>query len=411
MRSSLAAALIPFALVACAFAFLLNLGGQVDATDNTLDWWPTPDVTADVTVHTYLLIDSQPVIEGNEITFGITCQNWSDNTANNVSIGFELPESTTYVNSSNPGFILVQNGSQVMFIRDRLSAFEQGWLSVTARIDDGTPPGTLLQAKATISTLDYESNYDNNDSAVVVTVLASQPDLSVRHDLYTGDVAANEEVTYRVSYSNRSGIEAHNTAITLTLPISTTYVSHTPNSNFTATVTDNTIVWTNPLIPALDWNPQRGYGDLYVTARVSDAYAAGEWLTSNVEISTSDAEYEYENNRTRLTVKPGQAGQFGAAVTSLDDSSLAMLNEGGFDWMLYYLDWSATEPTDNEYVWDELDAAVWQAWWHQMKLVVRVDRTPGWARSSGTSSAPPVRSAEAGRFPGSSGKAMAKNCE
>jgi hypothetical protein len=110
-----------------------------------------------------------------------------------------------------------------------------------------------------------------------------------------------------------------------------------------------------------------------------------------VEISTSDVEANYDNNVNRLTIKPEAHRLYGGAVTSVDDKTMQLLNVGGFDWMIYYLDWSETEPQDNQYYWRDLDDAIWKAWWYNLKLAVRVDRAPAWAKPPGSSeTAPPT---------------------
>jgi uncharacterized repeat protein (TIGR01451 family) len=75
----------------------------------------------------------------------------------------------------------------------------------------------------------------------------------------------------------------------------------------------------------------------------------------------------------------------------VDDKTMQLLSAGGFDWMIYYLDWSETEPSKGTYNWRDLDSAIWQAWRYHLKLAVRIDRAPDWARPPGSGeTAPPT---------------------
>ncbi len=57
-----------------------------------------------------------------------------------------LPEHTTYVSSSGPGFTLIQAGpTQVVWFKNLLTQFERGWLSVTVRVNDDAPVGAGVE--------------------------------------------------------------------------------------------------------------------------------------------------------------------------------------------------------------------------------------------------------------------------
>jgi uncharacterized repeat protein (TIGR01451 family) len=138
--------------------------------------------------------------------------------------------------------------------------------------------------------------------------------------------------------------------------------------------------------------------ELYLKVRISDDFDPNtDWLEDVVEIGTTDPETNYDNNLNRHVWKP-EPTNYGAAVTSVDDKTMQLLSAGGFDWMIYYLNWSETEPQDNQYYWRDLDDAIWKAWWYNLKLIVRVDRAPAWARGPGTATAPPSDPAKLGEF-------------
>ncbi len=331
---------------------------------------------------------------GNLVKYEIYFINQSSTTANDVRIVDTLPASTTYVSSTQPGFVLIQAGpEQVVWVKNMLSVFEGGWLSLTLRVDDDAPLGDWVENSVYILCLDSESNYDNNEWTYTEVVLPPQPDLTVRKELYPGStVGPGNEITYTIRYQNKGGEAANNVVITDTLPLSASYVSDQDFAGFTTVVTGSSVVWTKPLVAA----EESGHLDLVV--KVSDAFDAGnDWLENVLEISTSDPEFSYDNNLNRYVWKP-EPTMYGAAVTSVDDGTMRLLNDGGFDWMIYYLDWSKTEPQDDEYYWHDLDDAIWKAWWYNMKLIVRVDRAPAWARPGKGATAPPDNPAKLEEF-------------
>ena len=339
-----------------------------------------PAAMPDLAVQKYKVSGS--FTPGELVKYEIYFINQGGNVANDVRIVDTLPVSTTYVTSSGPGFVLIQAGpDQVVWVRDRVSVFERGWLSLTVRVDDDAPAGAWVENHAYIQCLDPESNYDNNEHTYPQIVLDSQPDLAVRKELVPGStVAAGNEITYTIRYQNRGGQAANNVVITDTLPLSASYVSDQDLAGFTTVATGSSVVWTKPMVAA----EESGHLDLAV--KVSDNFDAGsDWLENVVEIATGDPEFSYDNNLNRYVWKP-EPSTYGAAVTSVDDSTMRLLNDGGFDWMLYYLDWSETEPADDQYDWRHLDDAVWKAWWYHVNLVVRVDRAPDWAIVSASSS-------------------------
>ncbi|MBU1879201.1 MAG: DUF11 domain-containing protein, partial [Chloroflexi bacterium] len=331
---------------------------------------------------------------GNEVSYQICYINQGGYVANDVRIVDTLPEHTTYVSSSQPGFVLIQAGpDQVVWVRDRLSVFERGWLSVTVRVDDDAPAGEYVENTAYILCLDPESNYGNNEPVVGSYVLPNPPDLTVHKELQSGTYGPDHVVSTRIHYRNQGGSATANVRITDTLPAGCTYVSDDNTYGWTTAITGATVVWTHAAVPA------DSVGDVYVTFRLpADWDPNSDWLENVAEIATADAEANTDNNVTRLVTKPEADRRTGAAVTAVDDRTMHLLSDAGFDYVLYYLDWSDAEPFDNEYNWRLLDAAVWLAWWWNLRLVVRVDRAPAWARGPGTTSAPPSNPAKLGEL-------------
>lgn len=361
-------------------------------------------------------IPRSPMVAGSDVVYVIYVSNQSFHPAENVTIVNMLPLSTTYVSSWEyyedyplfpySGFLLTQAGpSEVVWVRheDGLSGYEGAWICVKAHAAADVPVGALMENETTISTYNPEESYDNNEYVVQDYALPPEPDVIVKTDLYSGTLEPDGEITYRVAYMNKGGATAHGVTITDTLPFSATFVSESHPISVTTVLTGNTVVWTLPSLEG--YFPEGGRDltpsadDLYLTVHLSDDFdPAHDWLTSVVEIATTDTEYSTLNNLNRFTVKPEGDKRYGAAVTSVDGHTMRLLNDGGFDWMEVYLDWSQAEPADDQYDWRFIDDAIWKAYQYNLKLAVRVDRAPAWARSSGSSTAPPSNPAYLGDF-------------
>jgi uncharacterized repeat protein (TIGR01451 family) len=346
----------------------------------------------DVAVEKYK--ESGTFAPGHYVKYIIEFRNASIWPATYIDIRDTLPISTTYVSSTGPGLVLYQAGpDKVCWHKDHLAGFEEGWASITLRVADDAPVGATVENIVHIETLSPEDNFDNNEYTLREEVLSPGPDLAVRKELQSGTPGPGNQLTYRIHYEYTGTSAAHNVRISDTLPISTTYVSDASSTGFTTVMTGSTVVWEKASIPA------DSHGYMFVTVLVSDDFAPAEdWLENVAEISMSEEEANYDNNLNRHVWKP-EPTMYGAAVTSVDDKTMRLLSDGGFDWMIYYLNWAETEPQDDQYYWRDLDDAIWKAWWYNLELIVRVDRAPAWARPPGSSeTAPPTDPAKLGEF-------------
>ncbi len=378
-------------VMTCVLATLLLLGPAARPSLAS----PLGAALPDLAVTKY--VESGVFAPGQYVKYVIFAENWSNYPAHDIYVVDTLPPWTTYVTSTQPGFTLIQAGpDEVVWVNNYLTAYERGWLSITVRVNDDAPVGSTVANVISIRSDGYEDNYDNNEFTLWESVRPVEPDLAVTKKLYSGTVESGEEITYQIIYHNDGGSVAHDVRITDTLPLGTTYVSDDTSESldFTTEISGSTVVWTSPSVEPFTWcqNCRQaidGTKELYVTVRISDDWEPDDWLENVVEISTTEVEADYDNNLNRHVWKP-ESTNYGAAVASVDHETMRLLSDGGFEWMLYYLDWSETEPAKGEYYWRNLDDAIWKAWWYNLKLIVRVDRAPEWARAPATSeSAPP----------------------
>jgi hypothetical protein len=86
---------------------------------------------------------------------------------------------------------------------------------------------------------------------------------------------------------------------------------------------------------------------------------------------------------------------FGAFLAERSDAYLVADME--FDWLVWNLQWSLAEPSKGDYRWQGLDELLDYADTLDLKVILRVDSAPDWARS-GAQGAPPDLMSDFGDF-------------
>jgi hypothetical protein len=88
---------------------------------------------------------------------------------------------------------------------------------------------------------------------------------------------------------------------------------------------------------------------------------------------------------SQLAIEQPHVGH-GAFLAERDHVHL--VGDMGFDWLVWNLQWSLAEPSDGNYEWLGVDELIANAEAEGLKVVLRVDSAPAWARS-GLAGAPP----------------------
>jgi len=97
---------------------------------------------------------------------------------------------------------------------------------------------------------------------------------------------------------------------------------------------------------------------------------------------------------SQLAIEQPDVG-LGAFLSERDHAYL--VSDMEFDWLVWNLQWSLAEPSKGNYVWLGLDELLDYAEIEELKVVLRVDSAPSWARS-GSVGAPPVNMDDFGDF-------------
>ncbi len=178
---------------------------------------------------------------------------------------------------------------------------ETAWLYFDTIVPGGDP---LPFGQAYTNTVEVTPYDDYPEDNVAVRVLTTGPDLYVGKALRGGELLPGELVTYTLSFGNQANGTGYwqtrgDVLITDTLPAGLDYVTSTLMY----------FGW-GPLTPYLDdgehvaWNLGQMcagcWGEILLTARVSDTVTGLDTITNQVEIATtaplSDTEYDTSNN-------------------------------------------------------------------------------------------------------------------
>jgi hypothetical protein len=99
-------------------------------------------------------------------------------------------------------------------------------------------------------------------------------------------------------------------------------------------------------------------------------------------------------SRSYLAIEQPHVG-LGASLAERSDAYLVADME--FDWLVWNLQWSLAEPSKGDFRWQGLDELLDYADTLGLKVILRVDSAPDWARS-GTEGAPPDHMSDLGDF-------------
>ena len=125
-----------------------------------------------------------------------------------------------------------------------------------------------------------------------------------------------------------------------------------------------------------------------------------------VRLSRSSSEVEAVSSPPKPPVAPNapQAPQaanmnYGFFMALLGNNSA--VKNMGFGWVQYGVYWSTAEPTDGNYAWGDVDNIVNSARESGLNVLIRISRTPTWARDpqcTAVDTCPPANAADLGSF-------------
>jgi uncharacterized repeat protein (TIGR01451 family) len=253
-------------------------------------------------------VDDNTPNQNQNVTFTVTVTNQSTTVgATGVRIADALPAGLTFV-SATPSTGTYTSGTGIWNV---------GTLGSTAGTNSAT-----LQIVATVSgqspiineaSLDNVDQFDtvatNNRQSVTVT--PNVLDLAVTKTVNDNTPNRNENVTFTVTVTNASAINATNVEITDALPAGLTFVSATPS---TGTYNNATGLWTLGTLP-------NTAGQNAATLQIVATMASSTAVTNTAQLSgVSELDTNANNNTASVLVTPNVAD---LAITKTASPTLA----------------------------------------------------------------------------------------
>ena len=171
-----------------------------------------------------------PVSAGSNITYTLSYSDTGNANATGVVITDTIPANTTFVSATAGGTLAA---GVVTWNLGIVSAGSAGSVQLVVRADSPLANGTVI----TNSTYAIDSNETAPTSgAAITTTVTSAPVLGLSKTDAPDPVAAGNNVTYTLSYSNSGNEDATGVVITDTVPANVTFVSATAGGTLAAGV-------------------------------------------------------------------------------------------------------------------------------------------------------------------------------
>jgi uncharacterized repeat protein (TIGR01451 family) len=246
-------------------------------------------------------------LNGEQMIWEIGYNNQGNTGSVAVRLTDTLPVSTTFVRwwSDDPGWTLVQTGTQVVWVRDTLPGYWDNRLYLVIALDPALSPDTQLHNEASIYTPN-DTNNSNDTNRNDVRVGRLRRDVSVRKYYDNGSTVAGRSIMYGIDYNNNGNTTAHHVLVTDTLPLGTSLTQSgygTQNGWVDipyAAYTGNTYVWDlGDMIPGT-------WGTFQLRVQIDADLSPGTVLTNHVIIGSSDGDDAPWNNTSSIaeTVYP-----------------------------------------------------------------------------------------------------------
>lgn len=261
-----------------------------------------------------------------------------------VTLTDTLPLSATYVSwfPQDPLWNLVSVGSQVVFTRPVIAGDRNGDIYLTLHLSNTVQEGTTLTNVVSIATTN-EGSTGNNVYTHTMEAQGPYLDIGVSKDFGYGSTVAGYDVVYYINYMNHSNTPAYGVLITDTLPSNTTFVTSTiqrwqygdwQQVPFPpASVNSDRVVWDLGTLDVAEESNYGEYGQIYVTLHISSGVSAGTVLTNAVEIASTGASPESDDN------PENDSDEAAITVRNAGANLMVLKNgnwQGGPPWQLEY---------------------------------------------------------------------------
>ena len=254
--------------------------GDPTPANNTLSENTTVNATINLAVTGISDSPTDITLGQGNVTYTINTYNYSSSKATNPVVTVTLPASSTYVShtvTTTNGGACTPSGSTLTCSWSQQPAFT-GY-TVTVTVTPGA--GGTNTISATIAADQGDPTPANNtlseDTVVNATINLGVTGIS---DNPTDITLGQGNVTYTISTYNYSSSKATNPVLTVTLPASSTYVSHTVSGSGTCTPSGSTLTCT--------WAQQNGYTGYTVTVTVTPGAGGTNTISATIAADQGD---------------------------------------------------------------------------------------------------------------------------
>ena len=151
------------------------------------------------------------------LTYTLLYTNGGSSYAASPTITDALPANTSFVQCQPTECVV--NGSNVTWNIDQIDGGTSGMVSLTVRIANNLPNGTLITNRARIASAEKASAL-----AQLVSTVVSVPDVTLSKSDGVAQIAAGQITTYMLNFANAGSAPAANVVITDRIPDYTTFV-------------------------------------------------------------------------------------------------------------------------------------------------------------------------------------------
>ncbi len=233
---------------------------------------------------------------GDALTYTVRVSNTGDLAAEGVRITDTLPAGLIDIEwlTDSLDLELIQESAQLRVWRldGGLDAGAMGWLTITGRLDPAHtwPAQPVLRNQVHISTLTGEPlTHAPNSDEVTNTVALASPYI---HKSGPTLALPGEHITYTIEYGNPGLLPAEGVRLTDTLPVSTTYVTHT--GPVTSAASSDWIAWEIGALPS-----QTTGVTFTLVLSVSTDAQPGIFLENQAEITSTTYDGDLTDNVSR----------------------------------------------------------------------------------------------------------------
>ncbi|MDJ0768748.1 MAG: hypothetical protein QNJ12_08135, partial [Ilumatobacter sp.] len=192
-----------------------------DGFNNTVSSAPAP-VTTSADLGVAKVLDTSPVVAGEDVTWTVTVTNNGPSDAQNVRVADTLPANVTFVLTA--GCVEDPAGNPTCSL-GTIAAGASASYTITGLLAADAADGSTIANTAVVSSDTADPDGFNNTISSAPAPVTTSADLGVAKVLDTDPVVAGENVTWTVTVTNNGPSDAQNVTVTDTLPANVTFVS------------------------------------------------------------------------------------------------------------------------------------------------------------------------------------------